>query len=43
MDPFYTHQVIELPKIELSVDHFVLYRAKCPVCGKTVKTSRVKG
>jgi transposase len=37
MEPFYTHQVIELPKIELSVEHFVLDRAKCPVCGKTVK------
>jgi hypothetical protein len=38
-EPFYIHQVIELPKVELSVDHFVLYRAKCPVCGKTVKTT----
>jgi transposase len=35
--PYYTHQIIELPEIELSVLHLVLHRGKCSNCGKTVK------
>lgn len=37
--PFYTHQVIELPKIELDVTHFVLHKGSCPKCGKIVKAT----
>jgi transposase len=31
--PYYTHQVIELPPIELEVRHFVLHRGWCTACG----------
>ena len=37
MLPFYTHQHIELPKIEMEVTHFILHECDCPNCGKTVK------
>lgn len=37
--PFYTHQVIELPRIELDVTHFVLHKGQCPKCKKTVKAT----
>lgn len=37
--PFYTHQVIELPKIELNVTHFVLHKGPCPKCRKIVKAT----
>ena len=37
MEPFYTHQVIELPEIQLDVAHYVLHKGKCPKCGKLVK------
>jgi transposase len=36
-EPFYTHQYIELPEIKMEVTHFVLYRGKCPCCGKMNK------
>jgi transposase len=36
-EPYYVHQVIELPEIELSVRHIILYRGRCCGCGKTVK------
>jgi transposase len=36
-EPYYVHQVIELPKIELSVRHIILHRGRCSGCGKTVK------
>jgi transposase len=36
-EPYYIHQVIELPEIELSVRHIILYRGRCSDCGKTVK------
>ncbi len=39
MDPFYTHQHIELPKIEMEISHFILHQSDCPGCGKTVKAS----
>ncbi len=35
--PYYTHQVIELPKIEMEVTHFVLHKGECPCCGKVNK------
>ena len=35
--PYYTHQVIELPEIQMLVRHFVLYEAYCPRCGKVTK------
>jgi transposase len=37
MLPFYAHQHIELPKIEMEVTHFILHECDCPKCGKTVK------
>ena len=37
--PYYTHQYIELPEIEMEVTHFVLHRGACPCCGKTSKAS----
>jgi len=38
-EPFYTHQFIELPAIEMEVVHFVLHRGRCPGCGKLNKAS----
>ena len=35
--PYSTHQVIELPEIQMIVRHFVLYEAACPQCGKVTK------
>ena len=35
--PYYTHQVIELPEIEMEVTHFVLHKGECPCCGKLNK------
>ena len=37
LKPFYTHQHIELPEIELEVTHFVLLKGACAGCGKTNK------
>ncbi len=39
MSPFYTHQLIELPRIEMDVEHYVLHRCTCPGCGKIAKAS----
>jgi transposase len=39
MDPFYTHQQIELPEIAMEVSHWVLHRCRCPQCGKTAKAA----
>jgi transposase len=36
MKPFYTHQQIELPEIELVVTNYVLHKGWCKNCGKTV-------
>lgn len=36
MKPFYTHQFIELPQIQLQVTHFVLHKGRCNQCGKDV-------
>lgn len=35
--PFYIHQQIELPKIKMDVNHFVLHKCTCSSCGKIVK------
>ena len=35
--PYYTHQVIELPAIEMNITHFVLQQGTCTHCGKTLK------
>jgi transposase len=36
-EPYYVHQVIELPEIKALVSHVVLYRGRCRACGKAVK------
>jgi len=35
--PYYTHQIIELPEIQMEITHLVLHRAQCPCCGKLNK------
>jgi transposase len=35
--PYYTHQVVELPEIELLVEDIVLHQGQCSECGKVVK------
>lgn len=42
MQPYYTHQHIELPKIDMRVTHYVLQKCKCCRCGKTVKAQLSK-
>jgi transposase len=32
--PYYTHQVIELPPIEMDVTHWMLHQGWCPDCGR---------
>jgi transposase len=39
MSPFYTHQHIELPQIQMNVEHYVLHKCTCPECGKTAKAT----
>jgi transposase len=34
---YYTHQLIELPEIQMKVTHFVLHKGQCPCCGKLNK------
>jgi transposase len=36
--PYYTHQVIELPPIDMALTHWVLSQADCPSCGHRIKT-----
>ena len=36
-EPYYTHQLLELPEIALLVTHFVLYRGICTDCGRVNK------
>ena len=43
MEPFYTHQQIELPEIAMEVSHWVLHRCRCPKCGKAVKAALPAG
>jgi len=40
--PFYTHQVIELPEIEMDVMHFILNQGTCTQCGNVVKAQLPK-
>ena len=35
--PYYTHQHIELPEIKMDVTHYILHKASCNSCGRTVK------
>ena len=37
IQPYYTHQHIELPEIVMTVIHFILYRGTCIACGKVAK------
>ncbi len=37
MQPFYVHQHIELPNIEMQVSHYILQKYDCPDCGRTLK------
>jgi transposase len=36
-EPYYIHQVIELPQIQANVSHVSLYRGRCQTCGKIAK------
>jgi transposase len=38
LTPSYTHQVIELPPIEMEIHHFVLQQGECAGCGRLLKT-----
>ena len=42
MKPFYTHQQIELPEIELDITHYVLLKGTCSDCDKTVSANLLK-
>ena len=35
--PYHTHQVVELPPIEMRVTHWVLHQGRCTGCGKLLK------
>lgn len=37
LEPFYTHQHIELPEIKVKVLHFILHKGVCAKCGKQGK------
>ena len=37
VEPYYVHQVVELPEIKLEVTHFILHRGRCRHCGKLLK------
>ena len=39
LKPYYTHQVIELPKIQMDVTHYMLQKGNCSQCGKPVKAA----
>jgi transposase len=34
LTPYYTHQVIELPPIEMDIHHFILQPGHCQGCGR---------
>ena len=42
MQPFYTHQQIEFPAIDLDVTHYVLHKGYCNNCGKTLSATLSK-
>ncbi len=35
--PYDTHQVVELPPIEMDIAHFILHQGTCRGCGRTLK------
>jgi transposase len=35
--PYYTHQHIELPEIQMAITHIVLHETSCPRCGRPLK------
>jgi transposase len=35
--PYYTHQVIELPAIQMQVTHVMLHEARCLQCSRLLK------
>jgi transposase len=37
LEPYYTHQVIELPPIEMDIQHVILHQGTCSHCGRTRK------
>jgi transposase len=37
--PYYTHQVIELPEIQMTIMHIVLHKTRCPRCGCLLKAA----
>ncbi|HQN19302.1 MAG TPA: IS66 family transposase [Syntrophobacteraceae bacterium] len=37
LEPYYTHQHIELPKIVMEITHYVLLKGRCLSCGKINK------
>jgi transposase len=37
LKPYYTHQVMELPPIEMDIQHFILHQGACSHCGRTLK------
>jgi transposase len=37
LTPYHTHQVIELPPIEMEVHHFILQQGHCQGCGRQLK------
>jgi transposase len=39
VEPYYVHQIIELPEIQMIVKHMLLHLGKCEHCGKTVKAN----
>jgi transposase len=40
--PYCTHQIIELPEIQMQVTHVVLHEARCLQCGRRIKTRRLR-
>jgi transposase len=41
-EPYYTHQELELPEIQMRVTHFILYQGRCPCCDKLNKAQLPK-
>lgn len=37
LEPDYTHQVIEVPPIEIDIHHFILHQGTCGGCSRTLK------
>jgi transposase len=38
-EPFYIHQEIELPEIQMEITHFILHKGHCANCGRTAKAA----